>query len=110
MEEIQEIHQKSSRRRTHRCGNPVGYDDGDNAGLRMGRIRLPVRSTDNQKVNSMGKTIKLRKSKVDLALRILEKLEKRKKYSGYACSICYGYRCALEDLGLIEEMTGGKGK
>lgn len=42
------------------------------------------------------------KQKVDLALQILKRLEKAKD-SGYDCSICYGYRAALEDLGLIEE-------
>lgn len=44
------------------------------------------------------------KQKVDLALKILKRLEKTKD-SGcdYDYSICYGYRAALEDLGLIEE-------
>ena len=49
----------------------------------------------------MNEQILVDKQKLDLALKILKRLEKAKD-SGYDCSICYGYRAALEDLGLIE--------
>ena len=50
----------------------------------------------------MNEQILVDKQKLDLALKILKRLE-RTKDSGYDYSICYGYRAALEDLGLIEE-------
>lgn len=50
----------------------------------------------------MNEQILVDKQKLDLALKILKRLEKTKD-SGCDCSICYGYRAALEDLGLIEE-------
>ena len=52
----------------------------------------------------MNEQILVDKQKLDLALKILKRLEKTTD-SGcdYDYSICYGYRAALEDLGLIEE-------
>ena len=51
----------------------------------------------------MNEQILVDKQKLDLALKILKRLEKTKD-SGcdYDYSIHYGYRAALEDLGLIE--------
>lgn len=51
----------------------------------------------------MNEQILVDKKNVDLALRILKRLEDSAA-SGYDKSICYGYRMALEDLGLIEEI------
>ena len=52
----------------------------------------------------MNEQILVDKQKLDLALKILKRMEKTKD-SGYDCDygICYGYKAALEDLGLIEE-------
>ena len=52
----------------------------------------------------MNEQVLVDKQKLDLALKILKRMEKTKD-SGYDCDygICYGYKAALEDLGLIEE-------